>query len=115
MRGRPRLHGILMSPLYGQGVRLRAALGAVVVSLVLTGCFDDNSGEPSVPSAAASDVSTQISDAEWKAVINDWYVDGRIDEPHRCVAIQEAIDQLPTRDYSSAYADLLRHERQACN
>jgi hypothetical protein len=45
----------------------------------------------------------------------DWYVDGTIDEPHRCVAIQEAIEQLPTRDYSAAYADLLRHEREACS
>lgn len=94
---------------------LRAALGAVVVSLVLVGCSDDESSDLTVPSAAASDVSTQISDEEWKAVINDWYVDGTIDEPHRCVAIQEAIEQLPTRDYSAAYADLLRHEREACS
>ena len=89
---------------------VRASLGVVVVGLVLTGCSDDKSGGPQ-----ASDVSTQISAAEWKAVINDWYVDGTINEPHRCVAIQEAIDQLPRRDYSDAYADLRRLERDTCS
>ena len=59
-------------------------------------------------------MSTQVAAAEWKAVIDDWYVDGSIDEPHRCVAIREAIEQLPTRGYSEAYADLLRLARRGC-
>jgi hypothetical protein len=61
-----------------------------------------------------SDVSTQVAAAEWKVVIDDWYVDGTVDEPHRCVAIREAIKQLPSRDYSNAYADLHRLETRAC-
>lgn len=106
-------HGFLTRALYVPGVGLRASLGIVVVTVALTGCSDGKSGDPA-PGAAASDVSTQISDEEWKAVIDDWYVDGTVDEPHRCVAIREAIDQLPTRDYSAAYADLRRYERDAC-
>ena len=93
---------------------VRASLGVVVIGLVLTGCSDDKSGAPTSASPQASDFSTQISAAEWKGVINDWYVDGTINEPHRCVAIQQAIEQLPTRDYSTAYADLLRLERDTC-
>ena len=109
------LHGILMSGLYVLGVGIRASLGVVVVGLALTGCSDDKSGSPTSVSSQASDVSTQISAAEWKAVINDWYVDGTINEPHRCVAIQEAIDQLPRRDYSDAYTDLRRLECDTCS
>jgi hypothetical protein len=95
-------------------VDVRASLGVVVIGLALAGCSDDKSGSPASSSSQASDVSTQISAAEWKAVINDWYVDGIVNEPHRCVAIQEAVDQLPTRDYSTAYTDLRRLERDAC-
>ena len=109
------LHEILMSALYVLGVGVRASLGVVVIGLALTGCSDDKSSGSTSASPRASDVSTQISAAEWKAVINDWYVDGTINEPHRCVAIQEAIDQLPRRDYSDAYADLRRLERDTCS
>lgn len=94
---------------------VRASLGVAVIGLALTGCSDDKSGATTSGSPQASDVSTEISAAEWKAVINDWYVDGTINEPHRCVAIQEAIDQLPSRDYSAAYADLWRLERDTCS
>jgi hypothetical protein len=85
------------------------------MGLALTGCFDDKSGAPTSASSEISDVSTEISATEWRAVINDWYVDGTINESHRCVAIQEAIDQLPRRDYSTAYADLRRSERDTCS
>jgi hypothetical protein len=95
-------------------VTIRASLGLAFICLALVGCSDEESGSPPVTSAPASDLSTQVAAAEVRAVINDWYVDGTVDEPHRCVAIREAIQQLPPRQYSrgrsKAYADM----RRAC-
>ena len=88
-------------------------LGLGFIGVALAGCSDKEASPP-VASTPGSNVSTQVATAEWKAVIDDWYVDGTIDESHRCVAIREAIKQLPTRDYSNAYADLHRLDRRAC-
>ena len=92
---------------------MRASIGLALACLTLAGCSDDRSSPPAA-SPPSSDVSTVVAAAEWKAVIDDWYPDGTIDEPHRCEAVQEAIKQLPSRDYSDAYADLHRFERRAC-
>ena len=37
-----------------------------------------------------------VTDAEWKAVISDWYDDGRIDRSHRSATVREAMEHLPT-------------------
>jgi hypothetical protein len=97
-------------------VAFRVLLGLALICLALVGCSDEESGSPPVTSAPRSDVSTQVAAAEWKAVIEDWYVDGTLDEPHRCVAIREAIEQLPSSppEYSSVYDDMRRLERRAC-
>ncbi len=86
----------------------------VLVCVALAGCSDSEPASSPAASTPGSDVSTQVATAEWKAVIDDWYVDGTIDEPHRCVAIREAIEQLPSRDYSEVYADLLGLARRGC-
>lgn len=80
------------------------------------GCSDDEPASALVAGTPYSDVSTQVAAAEWKAVIDDWYVDGTFDEPHRCVAIREAVKQLPssTPEHSTVYADMRRIERRAC-
>jgi 2-polyprenyl-3-methyl-5-hydroxy-6-metoxy-1,4-benzoquinol methylase len=82
---------------------------------MLTGCSGEEAGSKA-PSSQASDVSTVVAAAEWKAVIDDWYVDGTFDEQHRCVAIHEAIKRLPTSppEYLSVYEDIHRLERRAC-
>lgn len=84
----------------------RVSLGLVCVALA--GCSDTDSASPP---GASTQSSTQVAAADWKAVIDDWYVDGTMDEQHPCVAVREAIEQLPSRDYSEAYADLLRLAR----
>ena len=83
----------------------------------LAGCFDGESASPPAARAPGSDVSTQVAVGEWKAVIEDWYLDGAFDQPHRCLAIREALEQLPTRDYSAprlhAWASWSKHLRVA--
>lgn len=94
---------------------LRASIGLGFTCLALAACTHDESPTPGGTGARPyNDVSTQLAAAEWKAVIDDWYVDGVLDSPHRCVAVKEAVKQLPTRDYSRAYRDLRRIEQQAC-
>ncbi|HAL25758.1 MAG TPA: hypothetical protein DCP25_03345 [Chloroflexi bacterium] len=93
---------------------LRVSLGLAFICLALVGCSDEESGSPPVTSAPASDVSTQVAAAEVRAVINDWYVDGTIDKQHRCVAIREAMKELPSRVYSKVNAEFRRANRRAC-
>lgn len=89
-------------------------LGAVC--LLLTACSYDSSNDAPPATAYGSDVSTTVAAAEWKAVIEDWYVDGTFNAPHRCVAVREAIKRLKTSppDYSSVYEDMRRLERLSC-
>lgn len=87
------------------------------IGLSLAACSVDRSDDPPPPArSAASDVSTTVADAEWKAVIEDWYVDGTFNGPHRCAAVREAIKGLPTSppEYSSVYEDMRRLERLSC-
>lgn len=57
-----------------------------------------------------------IRDAEWKAVLNDWYPDGVVDHPHPCGAIVIAKAHLPVDalTYSTVYRDLGRAEKRWC-
>jgi hypothetical protein len=53
---------------------------------------------------------------EWKAVINDWYDNGRFDHPHSCAAVREAERRLPDDGgaYSDPRGDLRRYEAKRC-
>lgn len=86
------------------------------MSFAVVGCSEEDAGSPPEPSAQASDVSTHVGAEEWKAVIDDWYVDGVFDRQHRCVAIREALRRLPTSppDYLTVHEDMRRLERRAC-
>jgi hypothetical protein len=102
-------------------VTFRASVGLMSMCLVLAGCFDKKSASPPTPSTQGSDVSTQVAAAEWRSVIDDWYVDGTFDERHRCVAIREAIRQLVTSSPnhsppgdSNLYLEIHRLDRRAC-
>jgi hypothetical protein len=92
-----------------------AALGLVLMGLS-AGCSGEDSGSALEPRAQASGVSTRVAAEEWRAVIDDWYVDGVFDRQHRCVAIQEALRRLPTSppDYLTVHDDLRRLQRHAC-
>jgi hypothetical protein len=58
-------------------------LVAASIALLAAGCGSEGT-PPQRP----------VSPREWKSVIRDSY-DGRIDDPHRCVAVREAIDRIP--------------------
>lgn len=57
-----------------------------------------------------------VSGREWRAVIDDWYDNGVFDRVHRCSAVREAIERLPTgaRDYSSVGADFAAYAEEVC-
>lgn len=98
---------------------VRSSLGLVIGCLSLAACSAERARSPQATSTvdrAHGDVSTVVAPAEWKAVIEDWFVDGVVDEPHRCAAVRVAIQKLPSSppDYSSVYDDLRRVERRAC-
>lgn len=87
------------------------------IGLSLASCSVDRSDDASRPArTAVSDVSTTVAAAEWRAVIEDWYVDGIFNGPHRCAAVREAIKRLPASPAgdSSVYEDLRRLERLSC-
>jgi hypothetical protein len=52
----------------------------------LAGCFDEESASPPAARTPGSDVSTQVAVGEWKAMIEDRYLDGAFDQPHRCLS-----------------------------
>ena len=73
-------------------MRGRLVLVAVLTSaLVHSGCQSDRAEPATAP----------VNDPEWKAVIGDWYTDGSFEHLHRCAAIQEAIERLPSRSPES--------------
>ena len=57
-----------------------------------------------------------VDAAAWRAVIDDWYVDGVIDGIHACDAVQAAIEKLPqdVRNFSSATDDLRAYADRVC-
>jgi hypothetical protein len=54
--------------------------------------------------------------AERKAIFDDWYADGRIDEVYSCVVVQNAIRHLPSSPpiFSTVLQDFQRYERRVC-
>lgn len=78
-----------------------------VLLVVLAGCGNK-------PAARQKPVSAQ----EWKRVIRDAY-DGRIDHPHRCVAVRKAIAHIPHDNINfgapgSPSGAMLRLEKRVC-
>ena len=70
-------------------MRVRLVLVSVLTSaFVQSGCQRDDRADPA---------TAPVNDPEWKAVIGDWYADGSFEQLHRCAAIQEAIERLPSR------------------
>ena len=63
------------------------------------------------------DTSTrEPTGAEEKAVIDDWYDNGVLDDLHTCAAIRGAIERLPTSatKYSTVRQAMLEFEQRAC-
>lgn len=60
--------------------------------------------------------SRDVSEREWRAVIDDWYDNGAFDRAHRCAAVREAIGRLPSgmRNYASISGDLRRYSDLVC-
>jgi hypothetical protein len=56
-----------------------------------------------------------VSPADWKAVLEDWYVGG-LDHRHSCGAVVVAISHLPVDGpvYSTVFDDLRRYAGKVC-
>jgi len=90
-------------------VQRRAIGGLVCVALLASGC-----GHHSAPRHLAKPTET-VTPAAWKAVIRDWYDNGRFDEPHSCSAVREAIKHLPVDGLYSNFPRAFRaYERTVC-
>jgi hypothetical protein len=88
-------------------VALTSALLAVVVCATACG------GSGAAPHAASPKA---VTSAERKAIFNDWYVDGRIDNVYPCSVVQDAIRRLPSTPPigSSVVQDFQHYERRVC-
>jgi hypothetical protein len=86
------------------GLRVIAVTG-LTLALVLAGCGESPAVKHPQP----------VTPSEWKSVIRDSY-DGRIDYPHRCAAVREAIRHLPVDPpiASTVLYDLRAYERTVC-
>jgi len=87
--------------------------GLVLLALlvVLAGCEKE---EKPVPAATPTPVPQTVPDADWRAVVDDWYDNGVFDEPHTCAAVRETIERLPTRDLTPAIDDLEAYATLVC-
>jgi hypothetical protein len=81
-------------------------LAAIALVIVAAGCASHHAAARRPP----------IRPAEWKAVLNDWYPDSVVDQPHPCAAIVIATTRLPSSPtaYSTINRDLARAERRSC-
>ena len=51
----------------------------------------------------------------WKGVLNDWFVDGRLNGRHTRRAVREAIRHLPADlAFSTEFGDLTAYARRVC-
>ena len=59
--------------------------------------------------------SAPVAVAAWRAVVKDWYDDGRFEGQHSCDAVHEAMKHVP-RDtvYSNPLGALRRYARRVC-
>ena len=84
--------------------------GLVCVTLLASGC-----GHHPVSRSLAKHTE-RVTPAAWRAVIRDWYDNGRFDEPHSCSAVRAAIDHLPVSPllYSNLPEDFRAYELKVC-
>jgi hypothetical protein len=84
-------------------MRLRLSAMAASMAILAAGCGAGTATQQPVPPS------------EWKSVIRDWY-DGRFDHRHRCAAVREAIEHLPTSPptFSSVREDFNAYEKAVC-
>jgi hypothetical protein len=84
-----------------------AVLAPTVVAVVLTGC----SGGRAIPKHPPPS-----SVPGWRAVLRDWYDDGKFEQRHPCSAVREAMKHLPADGpmYSSVLPDIKRYARRVC-
>ena len=73
-------------------MRVPLILSVLTSVLAQSGCQSGDRAEPA---------TAPVNDPEWKAVIGDWYADGSFEQLHRCAAVQEAIERLPSRSPES--------------
>jgi hypothetical protein len=79
-------------------------LAAIALVIVAAGCASHQ-----------ADRRPPIRPVEWKSVLNDWYPDSVVDQPHPCAAIVIARAHLAiSTTYSTINEDLARAERRSC-
>jgi len=76
--------------------------------LALAGCGHKHSGATHATHGVVGG-----SNAPWRKVINDWYVDGRIDHRYSCATLHAAVDHLPV-DGLEIGAPIRAYARKNC-
>jgi hypothetical protein len=96
-------------------------IGAAALLVLVLGAAGCSSGETATTThtPAATQKAPEagpVADEAWRAVIDDWYVDGVLDDRHSCAAVRAAIERVPRSGPSSltAFEDLRRDERRRC-
>jgi hypothetical protein len=57
----------------------------------------------------------RVTLAERKAILSDWYADGRIDGVYSCAVVRDVLRRLPTDPvYSLAPQDFARYAKRVC-
>jgi hypothetical protein len=57
----------------------------------------------------------RVTLAERKAILDDWYADGRIDGVYSCAVVRDVLRRLPTDSvYSLAPQDFARYATRVC-
>lgn len=103
----------------------KAATCLLLLLVCTPGCSKDESGtssyEPTATEATSESIpqtsgGAAVADADWRAVIDDWYDNGVIDESHSCVAVRAAIEHVPRSSPNphTAFEDLGRYEAEGC-
>lgn len=99
-------------------MEVRVSAGLAFAVIAMAGCSaTDNGGSDAKRSVTTVAVpALPVAPAEARAVIEDWYVDGLFNSPHRCAAVRAAIERLPTggRDHFTVYDDMRSLERRTC-
>lgn len=97
-------------------VRVLAALMFAI--LTMAGCSDTDKSDSNATQSVTTAVepALPVAPSEARAVIEDWYVDGIFNSPHRCAAVRAVIRRLPTAplEHSTVYDDMRSLERRTC-
>lgn len=116
-----------MSGLYDRRMRIMAASCSLLLLVIGTaGCSksesDGSSPAPSSTEATSHSIpqasgEAPVANADWRAVIDDWYDNGVLDELHSCAAVRTAVERLPRSSPNphTAFEDLGRYEARKCD